>query len=99
MRALEVVFLLAWFVLATSNEESDDDVHFTNSWAVHIENDDLEAVSDIAQKHGFVNQGQVGGLRRNDAINLSLIRRLEPLFVITGFVYERGLILRRFSNA
>ena len=59
MRASVAVFLLAWFVLATSNEESEEDVHFTNSWAVHIENDDIEAVSDIANKHGFVNQGQV----------------------------------------
>lgn len=60
MQALVVVFLLAWSVLATSNEESDEHVHFTNSWAVHIDNDDIEEVSDIAKKHGFVNQGQVG---------------------------------------
>lgn len=60
MQASVVVFLLAWFGLATTNEESDGEVHFTNSWAVHIENDDFEAVNNIAQKHGFVNQGQVG---------------------------------------
>ena len=51
---------MAWIALATTNEESGEDVHFTNSWAVHIENDDIDLVNDIAKKHGFVNQGQVG---------------------------------------
>ena len=60
MRALEAVFRLAWIALATTNEESEKDVHFTNSWAVHIENDDIDLVNDIAKKHGFVNQRQVG---------------------------------------
>ena len=64
MQASVVVFLLAWFVLANTNEESDEDVHFTNSWAVHIDHDDIEEVNDIAQKHGFVNQGQVGASRK-----------------------------------
>ena len=73
MRTVGAVFLLAWFVLAYSNEESDDDIHFTNSWAVHIENDDIEAVNDIAQKHGFVNQGQVGIRRRNQLVSVETI--------------------------
>ena len=60
MRASVAVFRLAWIALATTNEESGKDVHFTNSWAVHIENDDIDLVNDIAKKHGFVNQGQVG---------------------------------------
>ncbi|XP_068698846.1 uncharacterized protein [Montipora foliosa] len=62
MQVSEVVFLLAWCVIATANEESDGDVHFTNSWAVHIDNDDIAEVSNIAHKHGFVNQGQIGTL-------------------------------------
>ncbi|KAK2570518.1 PC3-like endoprotease variant B [Acropora cervicornis] len=62
MQGSGVAFLLLWFVLITANEESDGDVHFTNSWAVHIDNDDIGEVSNIAQKHGFVNQGQIGSL-------------------------------------
>ena len=54
------VFLLAWIALATTNEESGKDVQFTNSWTVHIKNDDIDLVNDIAKKRGFVNQGQVG---------------------------------------
>ena len=54
------VFLLAWIALATTNEESGKDVQFTNSWTVHIENDDIDLVNDIAKKRGFVNQGRVG---------------------------------------
>lgn len=60
MQASVAVFLLAWFGLATANEESDDEIHFTNSWAVHIDNGDLDSVNNIAEKHGFINQGQVG---------------------------------------
>jgi len=60
MQISVVVFFLAWFGLATTNEESDEEIHFTNSWAVHIDNGDLDAVNSIAQKHGFINQGQVG---------------------------------------
>ena len=60
MRASAAVFLLAWIALATTNEESGKDVQFTNSWTVHIKNDDIDLVNDIAKKRGFVNQGQVG---------------------------------------
>ncbi|KAL9969268.1 hypothetical protein ACROYT_G021464 [Oculina patagonica] len=62
MQTSMVVFFLAWFRLVTTNEESDDEIHFTNSWAVHIDNGDLDAVNNIAQKHGFINQGQIGSL-------------------------------------
>ena len=60
MRASAAVFLLAWIALATTNEESGKDVQFTNSWTVHIKNDDIDLVNDIAKKRGFVNEGQVG---------------------------------------
>ena len=60
MRASVAVFRLAWIALATTNEESGKDVQFTNSWTVHIKNDDIDLVNDIAKKRGFVNQGQVG---------------------------------------
>ena len=60
MRASAAVFLLAWIALATTNEESGKEVQFTNSWTVHIKNDDIDLVNDIAKKRGFVNQGQVG---------------------------------------
>ena len=55
------VFLFVLFVLGFSrgNEEGEEDIHFTNSWAVHIDTDDIQSVNEIAAKHGFINQGQV----------------------------------------
>merc|ERR1711962_995544 len=37
-------------------------IHFTNSWAVHIENGSDVIASEIAEKHGFHNFGQIGSL-------------------------------------
>ena len=84
-----VVFFLAWLGLATTNEESDEEVHFTNSWAVHIDNGDLEAVNNIAQKHGFINQGQVG--TNEYTTTLSVMQRFER--VLNDFVFTKALIL------
>eukprot|EP00794_Sanderia_malayensis_P000162 gene162-774_t len=42
--------------------EENDNVHYTNSWAVHLENGDTEVANKIAKRHGFVNLGQVGSL-------------------------------------
>lgn len=55
------VYLFLLFVLGIShgNEEGEDYIHFTNSWAVHIDTDDIQSVNNIAAKHGFINQGQV----------------------------------------
>lgn len=39
--------------------EDFDNVHFTNSWAVHIENGNHKIANKIAEKHGFINYGQV----------------------------------------
>ena len=63
MRASVAFILLACVGVAISNEEGDEEIHFTNSWAVHIDNEDLEAANAIATKHGFVNQGQVANAR------------------------------------
>ena len=86
-----VVFFLAWFGLATSNEESDEEIHFTNSWAVHIDNGDLDAVNSIAQKHGFINQGQVSTSYIEYPSTLSEMQRFER--VPSCFVFTRALIL------
>ena len=53
------LLLLVFLGISLGNEESEDEIHFTNSWAVHIEAGDLEVVNEIAKKHGFINQGQV----------------------------------------
>lgn len=82
MQTALVVFFLTWFGKVTTNEESDDEIHFTNSWAVHIDNGDLDAVNDIAQKHGFINQGQVG--RYKYTTTLSVLQRFER--VLSDFV-------------
>ncbi len=84
-----VVFFLAWFRLVTTNEESDDEIHFTNSWAVHIDNGDLDAVNNIAQKHGFINQGQVGTYEHT--ATLTAMQRFER--VLSDFVFTKVLIL------
>lgn len=83
MQTSLVVFFLAWLGLVTTNEESDDEIHFTNSWAVHIDNGDLDAVNDIAQKHGFINQGQVGTYEYTTT--LSALQRFER--VLSEFVF------------
>lgn len=90
MQTSVVVFLLAWFGLATTNEESDEEIHFTNSWAVHIDNGDLDAVNSIAQKHGFINQGQVGTYMEFTT-TLSKTQRFEH--VLSYFVFTRAFIL------
>lgn len=91
MQTSVVVFFLAWFGLATTNEESDEEIHFTNSWAVHIDNEDLDAVNSIAQKHGFINQGQVGTSYMEYASTLSKVQRFER--VPNYFVFTKALIL------
>lgn len=48
-----------YFVLAAEDSEK---IHFTNSWAVHIENGDDSIANKIADKHGFINFGQIGSL-------------------------------------
>lgn len=53
------LFILFLFHITNANEESEEEIHFTNAWAVHIETDDIQSANDIAAKHGFVNQGQV----------------------------------------
>lgn len=90
MQTSVVVFFLAWFGLATTNEESDEEIHFTNSWAVHIDNGDLDAVNNIAQKHGFINQGQVGTYMEY-ATTLSKMQGFER--APSYFVFTRALIL------
>lgn len=45
--------------LVKGEEEELNKVHFTNSWAVHIENGDHKIADEIAEKHGFINYGQV----------------------------------------
>lgn len=88
MQTSMVVFFLAWFGLVTTNEESDDEIHFTNSWAVHIDNGDLDAVNNIAQKHGFINQGQVGTYEYTTT--LTAMQRFER--VLSDFVFTKALI-------
>ena len=39
--------------------EESEKIHFTNSYAVHIDNASGEIVDTIARKHGFRNLGQV----------------------------------------
>ena len=48
------------FLLSTcTGFEEYDDVHYTNSWAVHIEQGGSQVANRIAKRHGFVNLGQV----------------------------------------
>ena len=54
-----ILLLIASFQLTTVFAEDLEKVHLTNSWAVHIENGNADIANHIAQKHGFVNIGQV----------------------------------------
>lgn len=47
------------FSISVDGWEDSDDIHYTNSWAVHIEDGDAEVASRIAKRHGFINLGQV----------------------------------------
>lgn len=69
--ALAHVFSLIFLSLAEGNEESDQ-IHYTNSWAVHVDHDVLESVNELANKHGFTNLGQV---RTNEPVNKSVAFR------------------------
>ena len=39
--------------------DEPEKIHLTDSWAVHIESENDEVANDIAEKHGFLNIGQV----------------------------------------
>lgn len=53
------LFILCYKLSIIQAVEESSKVHFTNSWAVHIENGNDEIASQIAEKHGFFNFGQV----------------------------------------
>lgn len=46
-------------ILFVNCTEESDKIHFTNSWAVHIENSSIDVANQLAEKHGFINFGQV----------------------------------------
>lgn len=43
------------------HDESEDEVIYSNSWAIEIDGD-LETAQKIAEKHGFVHVGKVRNL-------------------------------------
>ncbi len=51
--------LLLSAVLGVPGWEETENIHYTNSWAVHLENGDTEVANRIAKRHGFINLGQV----------------------------------------
>ncbi len=55
----KTIFGLIFILTAVVGWEDNDNVHYTNSWAVHLENGDTEVANRIAKRHGFVNLGQV----------------------------------------
>ena len=54
-----VAFLLLVLPLIALRGEEAEKVHFTDSWAVHIEHGSDIVANGIAEKHGFLNIGQV----------------------------------------
>ena len=46
-------------ILFVNCTEESDNIHFTNSWAVHIENSSIDVANQLAEKHDFINFGQV----------------------------------------
>ncbi|XP_012557310.1 uncharacterized protein LOC100202203 isoform X1 [Hydra vulgaris] len=58
---LRLLVLLRGIIICFCNEDSTK-IHFTNSWAVHIEKGNTQIADEIAEKHGFNNLGQIGTL-------------------------------------
>ena len=56
---LYVLYCLLITTHGIHGSEDTGKIHFTNSWAVHIENGSDVIASEIAEKHGFHNFGQV----------------------------------------
>ena len=54
-----VVALCSILLIIVCGWEECDDIHYTNSWAVHIENGEPQVADRIAKRHGFINLGQV----------------------------------------
>ena len=54
-----LVVCLVAFCFHVDGWEDCDDIHYTNSWAVHIEDGDAHVANRIAKRHGFINLGQV----------------------------------------
>jgi hypothetical protein len=55
----KLLHLLAFFtVTLVCMADSEQPVHFSRQWAVHIEGG-VQVADSIATKHGFVNLGQV----------------------------------------
>jgi len=57
LATIYTLLLIASFWIVSGEEL--EQVHLTNSWAVHIENGNVGIADQIAQKHGFINIGQV----------------------------------------
>ena len=54
-----VVGFCSILLIIVDGWEECDDIHYTNSWAVHIENGEPQVADRIAKRHGFINLGQV----------------------------------------
>ncbi len=53
-----LVLTVQLLLLSVLGDTTDDDVIYTNSWAVQIDGDS-EMADAIAASHGFINKGQV----------------------------------------
>ena len=56
---LVLIVVLVLSCLHVNGWEDGDDIRYTNSWAVHIQDGDSEVANRIAKRHGFINLGQV----------------------------------------
>ena len=57
-----LLLVLFVFCLHIDGWEDGDNILYTNSWAVHIEDGNAEVANRIAKRHGFINLGQVSSL-------------------------------------
>jgi len=60
-RGFRIVFLVCLFLLSEFCI-ADEEVFFSNSWAVEVAGG-VVAANEIARKHGFINKGQVSKIR------------------------------------
>ena len=64
---LVIVGLCSILLIIVDGWEECDDIHYTNSWAVHIENGEPQVADRIAKRHGFINLGQVCFSKRENS--------------------------------
>ena len=65
-----VLVVLIFLLLHVDGWEDGEDIRYTNSWAVHIEDGNAEVANRIAKRHGFTNLGQVSSYDRKGSFIL-----------------------------